>query len=154
MEEPSSISQVRNLSLALSKGETVMHHHDPRMKECIDNCNNCRDECEHTLFQHCMEMGGKHTEQNHVKLMADCIEICQTAANFMLRGSDQHAAVCAACADICESCAESCEEIGGEDMERCAEVCRQCAESCREMGKEVQGTQKSKKTGQAASSVM
>jgi hypothetical protein len=131
--EPSPIPQVRNLSLTLSKGKIVMHHHDPHMKECIDNCNNCRDECEHTLFQHCMEMGGKHTEQNHVKLMADCIEICQTAANFMLRGSDEHTAICATCADICEACAESCKEIGGKDMEDCADTCRKCAASCREM---------------------
>ena len=124
-----------------------MQHNQEKMQGCIDTCNACRDECEQTLFQHCLSMGGKHVEEKHVRLMADCIEICQTAANFMLRGSDQHAFVCGACAEICEACAESCEAIGGEEMKRCAEVCRQCAESCREMSR-MQGTH-GKETGQA-----
>jgi hypothetical protein len=111
-----------------------MQKMNKHMQECIENCNDCRDECEKMLFQHCLEMGGEHLEQAHVKIMADCIEICQTAANFMLRGSDMHGDVCHACADICDACADSCDEIGGKEMERCADVCRACAESCREMG--------------------
>lgn len=74
-------------------------------------------------------------EAEHVKLMADCIQACQTAADFMVRNSQLHAATCAACADVCEACARSCEKIGGEEMKRCAELCRKCAKSCREMGK-------------------
>lgn len=107
-----------------------------KMKECIDHCNACRDECERTLFQTCLKMGGEHAGQEHVQLMADCIEICQAAANFMLRGSGRHAYICEVCAEICGACAESCETIGGDDMERCAEICRDCAESCREMSKD------------------
>jgi hypothetical protein len=103
------------------------------MKNCIEACNECRDVCEYTLYQHCLEVGGEHVEQQHVKIMADCIEMCQTASHFMLRESDTSAAVCGTCADICESCADSCEEIGSEEMERCAELCRRCSESCREM---------------------
>lgn len=113
-----------------------MHHMknmDENMKNCIEICNECRDECETILFQHCLEQGGSHVEQAHVKLMADCIEICQTASHFMLRGSDQHKAVCGTCADICEACAESCEKIGDEEMKYCAETCRKCAKTCREM---------------------
>lgn len=103
------------------------------MKNCIELCNECRDLCEHTLYQHCLERGGKHVEQEHVKLMADCIEMCQTASHFMLRVSDSQGTVCGTCADICESCADSCDEIGGKDMSRCAETCRRCGEACREM---------------------
>ena len=125
-----------------------MHHMqnmDQNIKDCIETCNECRDECETMLFQHCLEEGGKHVEQAHVKLMADCIEICQTAAHFMLRGSDQYKAVCGTCADICEACAESCEKIGGEEMKNCAETCRKCAETCREMsGNKHQGKTGSK----------
>jgi hypothetical protein len=122
-----------------------MEHMDENMKNCIETCNGCRDECETMLFQHCLEEGGKHVEQMHVKLMADCIEICQTAAHFMLRGSDQQMAVCGTCADICEACAESCEKIGGEEMKNCAETCRKCAEACREMsGNKQQGKSGSK----------
>jgi hypothetical protein len=101
--------------------------------QCIQDCNDCRDECEKTFFHDCLEKGGQHAEQKHVKLMADCIEICQVAANFMLRGSEHHAMTCSICADICEACADSCEEIGGPEMEKCIEVCRRCAQSCREM---------------------
>ena len=113
-----------------------MHHQpDPQMEECIRQCWECRDVCQDTLYNHCLEMGGKHAETQHVKLMADCIQACQTAADFMRRGSQLHASECAACADVCEACAQSCERIGGEEMKRCAEACRAWAKSCREMGK-------------------
>ncbi len=122
-----------------------MNHMDENMKSCIETCNECRDECEIMLYQHCLEAGGKHVEQAHVKLMADCIEACQTAAHFMLRGSDNHALYCSACAEICEACTDSCEEIGGKEMAACAETCRKCAESCREMSGGMQGTQKAER---------
>ena len=105
------------------------------LQACIQTCRECLSECQETLYEHCLEMGGEHAKKDHVKLMTDCIQICQTAADFMSRGSELHAAICAACAEVCESCAESCERIGGERMLRCAEICRQCAQSCREMGK-------------------
>jgi hypothetical protein len=104
------------------------------MQECIQLCWECRTECQETLFNHCLQEGGKHAEAEHVKLMMDCIQACQTAADFMTRGSSLHASECAACADVCEACAESCERIGGEHMKACAEICRRCAASCREMG--------------------
>lgn len=104
------------------------------MENCIRECWECRDVCQDTLYNHCLPMGGKHAEAEHVTLMTDCIQACQTAADFMRRGSTVHASECAACADVCEACAESCERIGGEEMKRCAEACRACAASCRKMG--------------------
>src|SRR6185436_7632877 len=92
---------------------------DEDIKSCIESCNECRDECEAVLFQHCVRMGGKHLEEKHVRLMADCMEICQAAAHFMLRGSDMHASICDLCAEVCEDCADSCDEIGGEEMKNC-----------------------------------
>jgi hypothetical protein len=112
--------------------------HNPQkndLHDCITLCWECRTECQETLFLHCLPTGGKHVEAEHVKLMADCIQICQAAADFITRGSTLHASVCAACADVCEACAKSCESIGGEEMKRCADICRRCAQSCREMGK-------------------
>lgn len=105
------------------------------LQECIKLCWECRTECQEMLYNHCLPTGGKHVEAEHVKLMADCIQACQTAADFMVRNSRFHASECAACADVCEACALSCERIGGEEMEHCAKVCRRCAESCRGMGK-------------------
>ncbi len=105
------------------------------LQSCITQCWECRTECQETLFNHCLEVGGKHVEKEHIKLMMDCIQACQTSADFMTRNSKLHASTCAACADVCDACAESCERIGGEEMKKCAEICRRCAKSCREMGK-------------------
>jgi hypothetical protein len=103
------------------------------MQDCINKCWTCRAECQNIFFNHCLVEGGKHVEEQHAKLMADCIEICQTAADFMTRQSPQHISVCGTCADVCEACADSCMKVGGEKMEHCAEICRRCAESCRAM---------------------
>lgn len=108
---------------------------NPALQDCIKACWNCRDTCQSTLYNHCLPHGGHHVEQAHVRVMADCIQICQTAADFMTRGSELHAAVCAVCAEVCDACAESCEAIGDEEMKRCADICRVCADSCREMSR-------------------
>lgn len=109
-------------------------HHD-HMNDCITLCDACRVECFETLYNHCLEMGGKHVERQHVRAMADCIEICQTAADLMRRQSPLHAAQCAACAEVCDACADSCAKLGGKEMEKCADICRRCAEACRKMSK-------------------
>lgn len=105
------------------------------LQSCIQLCWECRDTCQDTLYNHCIEMGGKHVEAEHIRLMADCIQACQTAADFMRRNSRFHSSERAACADVCEACAESCERIGSEEMKHCADICRRCAKSCREMGR-------------------
>jgi hypothetical protein len=104
------------------------------MRRCIEHCTNCHNICLETV-QHCLQLGGKHAETSHIRLLLDCAEICGTSAGFMLRGSDFHARTCGVCAEICERCAEDCERIGPDDemMQRCAKLCRQCAESCRRM---------------------
>jgi hypothetical protein len=104
------------------------------MRQCIETCWECRHECQTTLFNHCLVMGGKHVEPEHVKLMADCIQICQLAADAMVRQSPMHADICATCAKICDACAESCEGIDSVEMKNCAKICRKCADDCREMG--------------------
>ena len=105
------------------------------VKDCVILCWTCRTECHETLFLHCLPTGGEHANAEHVKIMTDCIQICQAAADYMTRGSIMHAEVCVACADVCEACAESCESLGGEEMKRCADICRRCAQKCRDMGK-------------------
>ncbi len=104
------------------------------MQQCIDECSTCHQICLKTI-QHCLGMGGKHAEQAHIRLMEDCVQICATSADFMLRGSPLHVHTCRACAEVCQRCAEDCERIGGGDemMKRCADACRRCAESCRKM---------------------
>jgi hypothetical protein len=108
---------------------------DPNMENCIKLCWECRDTCQDTLYNHNLERGGDHIDADNIRLMSDCIQVCQIAADFMRRNSTLHTSTCAACADVCEACAESCEAMGSEHVtiQRCAEICRRCAKSCREM---------------------
>lgn len=103
------------------------------MQECIQNCLNCHSICIATVT-HCLNLGGTHASPQHIRLLLDCAEICQTSANFMLRGSDFHMLTCAACAEICRQCADSCAQMGDDaTMLACADACRRCADSCQQM---------------------
>lgn len=105
--------------------------HDSSMQDCIQACLECHSVCLQTI-QHCLERGGKHARLEHIRLLTNCAEICQTSANFMLSGSVLHARTCEVCAIVCEACEKSCREMeDGEQMRFCAEACRRCAASCR-----------------------
>lgn len=110
-----------------------MPHLSAEMEGCIEACAECHHVCVETVT-HCLEQGGAHAAAAHVRVLLDCAEICQTSADFMLRGSEFHARVCGVCADVCERCAADCARFGDDqEMQRCADVCRRCAESCRRM---------------------
>ncbi len=105
----------------------------PEMRQCIQNCRDCQHICMETIA-HCLDMGGKHAEASHIRILLDCAEMCQTSANFMVRNSLRHGRTCVICAEVCELCAQDCERMR-EDMQMlaCAEVCRRCAASCQRM---------------------
>ena len=106
--------------------------HD-EMQECIEECLNCHAVCTMTL-QHCMASGGDITEVNLVGLLLDCAELCQTSANYMLRGSPYHVITCAATAELCRPCEEACRGVSNdEQLSHCADVCASCAEACDRM---------------------
>jgi hypothetical protein len=109
----------------------MQHHMTPEMRKCIEACQKCHNVCLQSALRDCLEMGDKHVEPAHFRLMNDCIEISQASANFMLRGSYFHAQTCQLCAVICEACAQSCEQLG--NMEDCVKACRHCVESCRQI---------------------
>jgi hypothetical protein len=98
-------------------------------QECIKECAGCHAICLAALAQF-IETKTRTYDDEHMRLLLDCAEICQTTANFMLRGSGLHAALCAACAEVCERCAESC-NIHGQQV--CADACRRCADACRRL---------------------
>lgn len=110
----------------------MAHMQRKEVQRCIDACGTCHDICVETS-RHCLEMGGRHAAAAHMTLLLDCAEICQTSADFMLRGSAFQSRLCAECAEICDRCAEECEALGGEELKRCAQACRECARACREM---------------------
>lgn len=103
------------------------------MQMCIQNCLDCHRICLQ-MISHCLEKGGKHAAPEHIRLLMDCAEICQTSANFMLRNSSFHSYTCDICAEICETCANDCARFSDDEhMQACADMCRRCAESCRKM---------------------
>ena len=111
--------------LAVRSGTFQMH-------DAIELALRCHQECSET-FQYCLQHGGEHADPHHLKIMQACIEICHTAARFMMFQSPYHTATCELCAQICLACAKSCEELGDDAMLRCAEMCHECAESCAQM---------------------
>lgn len=110
------------------------HAISTEMRECIDNCLSCYSICEETKA-HCIKLGGRHVEPEHLATLADCARLCEISANFMLRQSELYGEICRICADACDRCAKSCEQVDRNDelMQRCADECRKCAESCRQM---------------------
>ncbi len=103
------------------------------MQKCIQNCLDCHSICLNTVI-YCLQKGENHAEPSHIRLLSDCAEICQTSANFMLRGSELHTRTCGVCAELCERCARDCEHMGNDaQMKTCADMCYRCAESCRQM---------------------
>ena len=121
--------------MAQRMGESVSRQMeiDSEMRDCIRECQSCAAICLETVT-HCLQMSGAHAEVSHIRTLLDCADICQTAANFMLRGSDLHTRTCAVCSEACERCAVSCEQFPDDRMmQQCAEECRRCATSCRNM---------------------
>lgn len=114
------------------------HAHE-ELQECIEECMNCHAACTMTI-QHCLAVGGLHNEINLVGVLLDCAEMCQTSANYMLRGSPYHVITCAACAELCRACAEACRSVeDDEQMAHCADVCEECARSCEAMANAGEG---------------
>lgn len=110
-----------------------LHQVNPEMQQCIQNCLDCHSICLNTIT-YCLQQGGHHSAPDHIRLMMDCAESCQTSANFMLRNSPLHAHICRACAEVCQRCAEDCDRMGDDaQMKACADMCRRCAETCRQM---------------------
>lgn len=109
-----------------------MRHND-NTQECIQACWQSRNECQKTLFTHCLTKGGEDLAPDHVRIMMDCISACQLAADAMVRQSPLHADICGLCAKVCAACADSCESIESMEMKKCAQACRRSADLCREM---------------------
>ena len=108
------------------------HDHDD-LQACIEECLNCHIACT-TTAQYCLAQGGRHADADHVGLLLDCAEMCQTSANFMLRGSPYHPITCLACAEVCRGCEEACRAFDDdEQMRLCADACASCADHCERM---------------------
>ena len=98
---------------------------------CIQNCIDCSRTCLETIA-YCLQQGGAHSNESHIRLLHDCVEICQTSADFMIRSSNYYPQTCGICAAICNATADACEQVvhGDKMMQECADMCRRTAESC------------------------
>lgn len=105
---------------------------DPSMNDCIQACNDTHEAALRTLGWATSE-GSKKTTPEFVRLLMDCAEICQTAADFMLRGSELHHETCRACEEVCEAVFEACEQSGIDEIEEFQQQVKTCAEHCRDM---------------------
>lgn len=103
---------------------------DQRM--CIEACRNCAATCTETLSM-CLHEGGEHVQEDHVRVMLDCIEICELSARYMLRNSPRHALTCGVCAEVCYACADDCQLMDESFMQQCADECRRCSDLCQKM---------------------
>lgn len=103
------------------------------VQQAIDETQQCHAICIETI-QHCLRMGGAHTEAQHLAILLDCAETCHLTEDSMLRDSSLAAMLSATCADACNVCARECERFPGDaQMMACADRCRSCAQACRAM---------------------
>ena len=112
--------------------QTQTFAQNPKMNECIDACNETHEAALRTLAWATSE-GSDAATPEFVRLLADCAEITQTAANFMLRGSELHHETCKACEEVCEAVFEACEQSGIDEVEDFKDQVKTCADQCREM---------------------
>jgi hypothetical protein len=100
---------------------------------CVDLCQSAHRACVETML-YCLGRGGAYADADHIRLLADCADICQATADFMLRESPLHGSVCAVCAEVCDQCAVECDAFADNGrLEHCAQLCRQCAATCEQM---------------------
>lgn len=104
------------------------------LRHCVQECLECRRISVETIT-HCTTLGGKHVQPDHLRVLADCVQICGVAADYMLRISPYHPRICGVCAEVCAACADSCQQVDPHDrtMSQCVEICRRCADACRRM---------------------
>lgn len=101
----------------------------PEVERALDECTRCHQICL-TGSGHVLRKGGALADAHHIRLLSDCVELCQTLSNFLLRGSPFGKRVAGLCAEICRQCAD---ELDGSDdpvIQTCAHACADCAEAC------------------------
>lgn len=105
-----------------------MFYEDQEAERCIDALQACYAVCMRSVSYGYVKESGPLQEE-HVRLMIDCAEMCQTAANFLIRESDHYLRICREAAEICKDLVSSCEGVDG--MEGILSICDECVSACR-----------------------
>ncbi len=109
---------------------------DADSRACLEACMTCQQSCLETASIHCLEIAGSRANARLVRLLLDCAEMCQTSANFLVRGSDLRGYTCGLCSHVCHECAEECATISGDArLEQCRSQCIHCVEQCLRLSK-------------------
>lgn len=102
-------------------------------QEAIRSTQDCEALCAQVI-QHCLEVGGAHADASHLRLLQDCVDICEATRKIFQRRSPHFSELSFACASICEAAAAACERfIGDAQMKACANQCRLSAIACRQL---------------------
>ena len=102
------------------------------MARCIDDCT-AMHQVALTASGHALRHGGGENTNHIIRVLSDCVEMSQTAANFMLRGSPNHRKTCRVNAEICREVADECAKFDDEVMKQVGDTAARCAESCEAM---------------------
>lgn len=98
-------------------------------RSCIQACLDCHRACLEAVAY--LQTSGLPVEADHIRLLFNCAELCQTNANLLRGAVDVTWRACGLCADVCQRCAAYCDEFADDaTMRRCAEACRRCAAAC------------------------
>jgi len=49
---------------------------------------------------YCLQQGGTHAEATHIRLLLDCIALCQTCIGLMARDSEFAGRFCTLCGEL------------------------------------------------------
>jgi hypothetical protein len=110
----------------------MSHSRQQALQAGAHHSQECESICIRTI-QHCLQTGGKHTEPNHIRLLQDCADVCESSAKHFARDSKYNGGVGNLCAQICDDCAASCDKFANDpQMKACADACRACAAACRQ----------------------
>lgn len=108
-------------------------HVKDNLESCAQECIQCHSVTLETM-NYCLGMAGDYNDPELLRLLRDCMEICQVNANFLIAGSFFHTKTCLIAAEICDATALACSQFEeDEQMKACQESCEQCANSCRRL---------------------
>src|SRR5579884_4075186 len=84
------------------------------LQQCIQDCLTCYDVCMQ-IAANDQHASGDHAKLEHISILQDCAELCQTAAHFMQHNSPLYCYVTQACAQVATRCAAESEQMGDSD---------------------------------------
>lgn len=97
----------------------------------VDECRSCASICHDTL-NYCLRMDGELSDQSFIRLLQDCAEICEAAAESRWQEPGAQMRNFELCAELCERLAWASGQFYYDPiLLRCSATCRQCASYCR-----------------------